>query len=198
MKRSRRAAKPKKPKLYKRYDPFTGAMVQVTRDDPRYDEWRHTRGTVASRKKQMLRDDPVEYAQTFGKQTVERQVGRTVRRAGGRIARKALPYIAAGGATAGLYAAAITGGLAIAAGGYVVMDRVARNQRLKLGERLNEISREFVRLQAAIKQRVGAREWMDVPAEVRKKALADYQRALGTATAQAQGSAVVGVRESYK
>lgn len=78
------------------------------------------------------------------------------------------------------------------------MDHVAKNQRLKLGDRLNAISREFVNQQNAIIVKLRARSWDEVPKEVRDKAVANYKRALGTATAQAQGSAIVGARESYK
>lgn len=198
--RKRSARKAKAPKLYKRYDPVTGELAKVTKDDPRYDEWRTTRGTVASRKKALARKDPLEYARTFGVETAKKRAARaaesTVIRTGRNVARALGPGVVG---TAAAYSAAITAQLAILAAGYVVMDRVAKNQQLKLGDRLNAISNEFVAQQNAIIVKAHARSWQEVPEEIRKKAVANYQRALATAAAQAQGSAIIGrVEGSYK
>lgn len=120
--------------------------------------------------------------------------------AASKALRKVGSVAGVGAAGAGLVAATVATQLAILAAGYVVMDRVARSQQLKLGDRVNEISREFIRQQATLIKQAGARSWSGVPQAVRDRAVANYQRALGTATAQAQGSAIVGARAtgSYK
>lgn len=74
------------------------------------------------------------------------------------------------------------------------MDAIAKKRQVALGERLNAISREFVSLQRKVQLELGVRDWQDVPADVRNRAVGDYKRAIGTASAQGQGSAVVGVR----
>jgi anti-sigma factor RsiW len=166
-------------KKYKRYDPFTGAMVQVTKDDPRYSEWRRTRGTVASRKKQMLREDPVEYAQTFGTQTVKRTAQRKVEQAAGRIVRRALPAVAASPAlqkAAGALPVIGTVGLLAAAGilGGWLMDKATKTE----GDRLNALSLAFVKAQEEMKRRAGVRTWLEVPSEPRNKLYREYLDAI--------------------
>ena len=90
--------------------------------------------------------------------------------------------------------------MGLIAAAYVVADQIAKNGRLKLGERINIISQRFILAQQEIEKKYGVARWDQVPSDVRSRWLTDYKRALGTANSQAQGSAFAGVREtgSYK
>jgi hypothetical protein len=174
-----------------------GHLEKVTADDPRFDEWRKTKGTVASRKKALLKANPLEYARTFGVKAASTRAERAAGAAGSRGLRavaKGAGAFAPGVATALGATAAVTAGFAILAAGYVVSDRIAKNQGLKLGARLNAISEQFIQTQNAVIVRLHARSWGEVPQAIRDKAVLDYKRALSTAAAQAQGSAFVGSR----
>lgn len=173
-----------------RYDPASGRRVKVTADDPRYDEWPSRKPGKAQREYGKFAEAPLTYAGTKVARKIETQVGRTLQRLG----RTALPTV--GAAAVG----ASAGAAAILAAGYVVTDAIARNQRIKLGDRLNAISSRFVETQRQLIAAFRAGSWEGVPADVRKKAVADYKSAIARATAQAQGSALVGARAegSYK
>lgn len=164
----------------------------MTADDPRYFEWSNRKPSKRTKLQEKILNAPGEYVAERS-----RKVATTAAtRAATTVARRVLPTLATGGAVAA--GAATVASLAILAAGYVVSDAIARNQRVKLGDRLNAISNQFLNLQHQVMAKYGVRSWDQVPPEVRNRAVADYKRALGTATAQAQGSAIVGQRESYK
>lgn len=181
-KRAAKAKKPKAPKTYKRYDPVTGALAKVTKDDPRYDEWRTTKGTVASRKKKLLKEDPLEYAQTFGVSAVKKRAERAVSTTVSKAARKvSAPVGAALAPTLARLApfaipAVITAGT-VAAGVAAYM-ALARNERKSAGERINEISREFAEHQAEVVKQLRVANWQAVPAELRTKLVNGYKAAI--------------------
>jgi hypothetical protein len=165
--------------------------VSVTADDPRYDDWPSRKPSKNSKLAAKLRDRPLELAAEEGSKHVARQLRSKARSSLGTAAKTAIA------SSAGLITAAAASA-AILATAYVVADQIAKNQRVKLGDRINAISQRFVAAQQDIERKYGTTRWADVPADVRAKWLSDYKRALGTANSQAQGSAFVGVRESYK
>lgn len=180
--RKRSSRKARAPKLYKRYDPVTGELAKVTKDDPRYEDWRRTRGTVASRKKALARSDPLEYARTFGlkavKQRAERAATTAVSRVGRRIAAPATAAVAptlARFAPLALPAVVAAGTVAAGVAAYLAL---ARNERIAAGERINQISREFVAHQRELVRQLGVTGWLQVPSDLRNKLVNGYKAAI--------------------
>jgi hypothetical protein len=176
--------------------------VRVTADTFEYADWPSRKPSKKKIQREAIKSDPIgtlgAAGVAAGRKAAERAAESTAKAA---LRATGVPAILAGarGAVAGsalpLAAAAASAG--ILAAGYVVMDRVAKTQALKLGDRVNAISSRFVQTQAALQKTYGVTHWQDVPSDQRNKAVSDYKRALATATSQAQGSALVGVRESY-
>ncbi len=109
--------------------------------------------------------------------------------------------VARGGLAAGAATLAGAGAAAgILAAAFMVGDTIARNGRLKLGDRVNAISLRFAETQRQLEAAFGTSRWDGVPADVRSKAVRDYRAAIATATSQAGGSAFAGTRAegSYK
>jgi hypothetical protein len=183
----KKSTRTKKPRLYKRYDPVDGHLEKVTRDDPRFDEWRTTRGTVASRKKKLLREDPVEYARTFGVTAVKRRAERSAETVVARTARAAARPAAAALAPFASRVAPFIGPVATLAAGAIALlllqNRSVRNARLALGERINALSLEFVKQQQLMAQQYHVEHFGDVPAEARTRLLNGYKQALDQLTA---------------
>jgi hypothetical protein len=165
--------------------------VSVTADDYRYDDWPSRKPSKTSKLAAKIREHPVDYA-------LERatKVATTKGRAAGRSVAKQLAGGAGAAATLGAAAASV--GLIAAA--FVVADAIAKNGRVKLGDRVNAISQRFVLAQQEIERKYGVGRWEQVPGDVRARWLSDYKRALSVANSQAQGTAFAGVREtgSYK
>lgn len=161
-----------------------------------YENWVSRKPSKKKIQRAALKADPLgtlgQLGAVAGKRALER-AGETAARTGLRTAK--IAGLGALGVTGTAVAAAATSG-AILAAGYLVMDRVARTQQAKLGDRLNAISNRFVETQRQLQLAFHGR----VPDDVNRKALADYKRALATANAQAQGSAFAGQRAegSYK
>lgn len=196
-----KAPKPKKAKLYTRYDPVTGKSAKVTIDDWRYDEWSSRKLTKKAREKKLLVDDPLKYVTSVGIESVAKKTGTKVIRQAKTAARKQLPnvgrLVTPGALAAG---AAITAGLAGLAAAFVVGEQIAKSGKRALGERINQLSYRFVETQNALIKQFRGTHWSDVPEQVRNKAVADYKKLLSIATSQAQGTAFVGRRAegSYK
>ncbi len=178
---------------------MSGKKFRVPESDPRYTEWSNRKPSKRKKLQAKILSAPGDYvrerAGKVAEESLKRVATTTLRRAVRLGGAAAVGELAVSGVAV---AATTTGALAILAAGYVVSNAIAKNQQLKLGERINLLSAEFVNVQKQVMAKFGVREWASVPAEVRNKAVADYKRALATATAQAQGSALVGVRESYK
>lgn len=185
--RKARAKKAKAPKLYKRYDPVTGELAKVTKDDPRYDEWRKTRGTVASRKKALAKSDPLEYARTFGVKAVQQRASRAAEAAVVRSARKVAAPVSAALAPSVARFAPLALPAVVAAGtvaaGVAAYMALARNERIAAGNRINQISLAFVKSQQDVVKQLGVRSWQDVPLELRNKLLDGYKRAIADVSA---------------
>lgn len=185
-KRSKRATtkKSKAPKLYKRYDPVTGELAKVTKDDPRYDDWRTTRGTVASRKKKLLKEDPLEYARTFGVKAVSTRAERAGAAVVGRTLRKVAPLAVGGVARVAPALAAIAPLAALTAAGIaavLLQNRSVANARLALGEKINALSRAFVAAQVQLAKEYRVPSFGQVPSEARNRLLDGYKQALAAA-----------------
>lgn len=197
--------KPTKERLFTRYDPETGQKVRVTKDTFEYAEWPSRKPSKKKIQRAALRADPIgtvgQLGTLAGKKAVERageRAGRDVLRAVGRATGVGGALGASrAAATAALPTVAAVG--AILAAGYYVSEQIAKRQSLKLGDRLNAISARFVETQRQLIKVFGD-SWDDVPADVRSKAVAEYKRAIATASSRAQGSALAGVRAvgSYK
>lgn len=193
-----RAKKPKKAKAPKRkkftrYDPETGRKVSVYEDDYRFDEWPDRKPSKSSKLAAKIREHPVDYALERATKVATAR-GRTASRSVGRK----LSGLVTGGAGAAATLGAAAAAVGIIAAAYVVADQIAKNGRVKLGDRINAISQRFALAQQEIERKYGTTRWDQVPADVRARWLSDYKRALSVANSQAQGTAFAGVRESYK
>lgn len=200
-KRVARKRAAKKERLYTRYDPETGQKVRVTKDAFEYSEWPSRKPSKKKIQRAALKADPLGTSSQVLSDAAKRATERTIDRTGVRVARNISTAALGAGTTTALRAAAGVAGAvgAILAAGYYVSDQIAKNQRMKLGDRLNAISARFVQTQAEL-VKVFGRTWDDVPPDVRTRAVNEYKRAIATASSQAQGSALVGVRAvgSYK
>lgn len=180
--------------------------MKVERDDPRY-AWPSRRQSKKTRKKNLLREDPLEYAKTFGaesvRQDIQRRTTSAVRRQVSRGTKGALGAAGALGtraAVAGATAAAVPAlaagaalALAITLGGTLLE---LAGVRLAAGEKVNAISRRFVSGQQQLMQQARVATWLEVPREARDRLLRDYRSALQRAT---QGVVAVGrVEGSFK
>lgn len=189
-----------------RYDPVSGAKVKVPDSDPRYLEWSNRKPSRRKKLQNKILSDPLGYAseraQHVAEEAAKHAAVETIRHTGKAVASGALEggALAATLATGASVAAAAGSAAAILAAAYVVGDKIARNQQVKLGDRLNAISLRFTQTQAQLEKLYGVRSWAGVPAAQRNKALSDYKAAIATATSQAQGSAFAGTRAegSYK
>lgn len=189
----RKKAKAPKRKKFTRYDPVSGRKVSVYEDDYRFDEWPDRKPSKSSKLAAKIREHPVDYALERATRVATAR-GRTATRS---VGRKLSGLVTGGaGAVATLGAAAAAAGIIATA--YVVADAIAKNQQVKLGEKVNAISNRFAQAQREIEAKYGGRSWEAVPQDVRSKWLAEYKRALSVANAQAQGTAFAGRRESYK
>lgn len=178
----------------------------MERDDPRY-AWPSRRQSKKTRKKNLLREDPLEYAQTFGaesvRQDIQRRTTAAVRRQVSRGTKTALGAAGALGtraAVAGVTAAALPAlaagaalALAITLGGTLLEHAGVRQA---VGEKVNRISLRFVSAQRELQKQAGVATWLEVPKEARNRLLGDYRSALQRAT---QGVVAVGrVEGSFK
>lgn len=175
--------------------------MRVTADTFEYADWPSRKPSRKKLQRESLKRDPIGTLAQVGTLAGKRAVERAGERAGRSVLRTlgvsgASVATLAKGATAALGTAAAAA--AILAAGYVVSDKIARTQRVKLGDRLNAISSRFVVTQRELEKHYGTTKWEGVPADVRARAVREYKAAIATATAQAQGSAIIGVRESYK
>lgn len=205
-----RSASAKKARLYTRYDPEVGTKVRVTSDSWEFANWPSRKPSKKRLQRESLKRDPLgtlgTIGTTAGKKAIERAgetAARTALRAAGipailAGARGAVATAAGGVTVAGVAAAASVA--AILAAGYAVMSHIAASGTVALGDRLNTISTRFVETQRQLIRAAGVRTWEQVPAAVRTKAVADYKRAISTASAQGRGSANVTrpVEGSYK
>lgn len=179
--RAKKVKKAKAPKLYKRYDPVDGHLEKVTRDDPRYDEWRRSKGTVASRKKALLKKDPLEYAKTFGADTVRKRASRAAETAVLRVGRKVAPLALAGASRVASVAVSLAPLAALSAAALaaiLLQNRSVANARLALGDRINALSLAFVEQQKRLAAEHGVKTFGEVPAAPRAALLAGYKQAL--------------------
>lgn len=170
----------------------------VTADDPRYTDWSNRKPSKRKKLQNKILSAPGEYVKERATKVAEDTAKRAIT---GALRGGVAVAIARGGAAAALPAAAAAGGVAsILAAAFLVGDTIARNQRVKLGDRLAAISNRFAQTQHQLEQAFGTDKWDGVPADVRSKAVRDYKAAIATATSQAQGSAFAGTRAegSYK
>jgi hypothetical protein len=168
--------------------------VSVTADDPRYDDWPSRKPGKTAKLAAKLRDRPVQLAA----EEATKHIATTLRRKGRGSLGTALKTAVGGITLAG--AGTVAASASILAAGYLVADTIARNERVKLGDRLNAISLRFAETQRRLEEAFGTTKWDGVPADVRAKAVRDYKSAIATATSRAQGQAFAGNRAegSYK
>jgi hypothetical protein len=162
----------------------TGELAKVTKDDPRYDDWRKTRGTVASRKKALLRADPLEYAKTFGLKAAGQRASRTGAAIASRVVRKVAPIAGGGLASLGSTAlrfAPLAGLTAAAIAAVLLQNRSVSNARLALGEKVNALSRAFADAQLQLAKEYRVPSFGHVPVEARTRLLNGYKEALAAA-----------------
>jgi hypothetical protein len=175
----KRKSKPKKAKLYTRYDPETGQKVRVTADSYEYTAWLSRKPSKKKQTRAALKSDPVGtlgiLGATAGKKAVERAGERAASgalRAGrGRLVAAATAL--ATSSTVGALAAAGAVGAAIYA-----MGKLAEAYTVSLGERANQISRQFVATQQQVIKQYGGSRWEDVPADLRNKLVNGYKAAI--------------------
>lgn len=188
--KKRAAPKAKKERLYTRYDPETGQKVRVTKDTFEYEEWPSRKPSKKKIQRESLKRDPVgtvgQVAVTAGKRSAERIVERSARdvlratgasgalATAGAVARTAVRAVAVPAAAAGI-------GLSLA----ISLGEALKGQaRVRTGDAINKLSRQFVANQAALMRVTGARSWDGVPKEARDRLLRDYRSAVATAAAQ--------------
>lgn len=169
---------------YTRYDPYSGRKYSVTEDDPRFTDWPERKPSAQQRKANKLLDRPLETISEEVTKDVSRKVASRVqagvRRGTSTVAARGAAALAASPLARVLPAVGAVGALAAAGilGGWL-MDRVGPAARLPtVGERINELSRNFVEAQGALMRKTGARSWHEVPQGPRDKLLADYKAAL--------------------
>jgi hypothetical protein len=171
--------------------------VRVTNDTFEYRDWPSRKPSKKKIAREAFKSDPLgttgSVAQQAGKRAIERAGEQTLT----RILRSARAGVPVAAAAAG--PAAVAAGILAAA--FLVGDRIARDQRVKLGDRVNTISLRFAETQRQLEAAFGTPgRWDGVPADLRAKAVRDYKSAIATATSRAQGQAFAGTRAegSYK
>lgn len=172
----------------------------MTADSFEYRDWPSRKPSKKKLAREAFKQDPLGTTGTVLQQAGKRSVERLGEHAATRVLRTARAGVGGALLGAGKTVAAATGVGTILAAGFLVADTIARNERLKLGDRLNAISLRFAETQRSIEQAFGTRTWSNVPADVRSKAVRDYKDAIATATSRAQGQAFAGTRAegSYK
>lgn len=173
-----------KAKKFTRYDPYTGRKVSVTADDPRYTEYLERKPSAQARKANKLLDKPLETIREEVTKDVSRKVATRVqaqvRRTSSGIAKGIGAAVTASPISRVLPALGAVGALAAAGilGGWL-MDRAGAAGRLPtMGDRVNELSRNFVEAQRALMHKTGASSWGQVPQGPREKLLAEYKAAI--------------------
>lgn len=195
-----RKPKARKARLFTRYDPTTGQKVRVTADTFEYREWPSRKPSKKKIAREAFKSDPLGTSGSVAQQAAKRAIERAGEQTITRVLRSARAAVLPAAAAAGGTAFAATGAASILAAAYLVGDRIARDQRLKLGDRLNAISLRFTETQRQLEAAFGTNKWDGVPADLRAKAVRDYKSAIATATSRAQGQAFAGARAegSYK
>lgn len=171
----------KKARLYTRYDPASGKKYRVTADDWRYAEWSNRKPSKRAKLQEKILSQPGEYIS----ERASRVGTEIARKSAGTIARKALPASAAvaGRILASAAFAPLASLTALAIGAALLERRSVGNARLALGERINNLSREFVAAQQQMAAEYRVAHFGDVPAEARNRLLAGYKTALARLTA---------------
>jgi len=173
----------KKARLYTRYDPTTGQKVRVTSDTFEYQQWPSRKPSKKKIAREALKTDPVGtlgmLGATAGKRAAERAGERAVSTAL-RSGRGAIATTVLG--TASSLAASSTA-VALAAAGAVgaaifAMGEIAKRYDVALGERANQISRQFVVTQQQVIKQYGGSRWEDVPLDIRTKLVNGYKAAI--------------------
>lgn len=158
--------------------------MRVTADDPRYDAWSNRKPSKRKKLQEKILAAPGKYAAERAQHIAETAVaagvaatGRAVVRAGGLSAalagaRALAPFALPAAAAAGTVAAAV-----------VAWREIARHERIAAGERINQISQQFVRTQGELMKQFGVSSWLQVPAEPRTKLLNGYKAAIAEVNA---------------
>lgn len=181
----------KKARLYTRYDPTTGQKVRVTADTFEYRDWPSRKPSKKKLAREAFKTDPIGTTGTMlqlaGKRSVEK-IGEHVAVGVLRKGRGLLP-VAAAGALEALGSTALVGTAALTAAALTAVflqNASVKNSRLALGDRINALSREFVKQQADMARAYGVAHFADVPAEARNRLLTGYKDALAALTASAR------------
>jgi hypothetical protein len=176
--------------------------VRVTSETFEYRDWPSRKPSKKKLAREAFKSDPLGTTGSITQQAAKRAVEKLGEHTATKLARSARGVLVGGAglASSGAVLAAGAGVATILAAAYLVGDTIARNQRLKLGDRLNAISVRFTQTQHQLEQAFGTTRWDGVPADVRAKAVRDYKSAIATATSRAQGQAFAGTRAegSYK
>lgn len=164
--------------------------MRVTKDTFEYEEWPSRKPSKKKLQRESLKRDPIgtvgQVAVTAGKRSAEKIAERTARDvlratgasgavgALGAVARRAVVAAAVPAAAAGV-------GLALA----ISLGEALKGQaRVRTGDAINKLSRQFVENQRALERVTGARNWDEVPKEARDRLIRDYKSAVATAAAQ--------------
>lgn len=179
--RKKKAPKPKKKRLYNRYDPLTGAKARVSADDPRYTEW-------LSRKPGKKRIRQERAAEVFGGSrvagVVAEEAARKAATASGRVLRSSTRGVlskagAAAASAAGVSApvlAAQAAGLAIAGALAYGLTRLILSR--DPGANLDKANREYQAAKRALMANLGVTTYGDVPKAARDKLYTAYKEAV--------------------
>lgn len=173
----------------------------MTADTFEYATWPSRKPSKKKIAREAFKQDPLGTTGAVAQQAAKRSIEKLGEHAATRVLRTARGGALAAGLSAGSVAAAATASASILAAAYLVGDTIARNERVKLGDRLNAISLRFAETQRQLEAAFGTPgRWDGVPADLRAKAVRDYKNAIATATSRAQGQAFAGTRAegSYK
>lgn len=171
--------------------------MRVTADTFEYATWPSRKPSKKKLAREAFKSDPLGTTGAVAQQATKRAIERAGEHTVVKVLRTARASVPLAAAAVGPAAAAA----AILAAAYLVGDRIARNEAVKLGDRLNAISLRFTETQRQLEAAFGTPgRWDGVPADLRAKAVRDYKGAIATATSRAQGQAFAGIRAegSYK
>lgn len=168
--------------------------MRVTADTFEYRDWPSRKPSKKKLAREAFKSDPIgttgTMLQAAGKRSVEK-IGEHVALGVLRKGKYVIPaaYTAARTAISAGAGAAFVGTAALTAAAITAIflqNASVANARLALGDRINALSREFVKQQEAMARAYGVAHFADVPAEARNRLLTGYKDALNALTKAAR------------
>jgi hypothetical protein len=156
----------------------------VTADDPRYSEWSNRKPSKRKKLQEKILSAPGTYVRERAQHVAEGAAAAAVGRTGKALAPAAL----AGARALAPYALPLAAAAGTVAAAVVAWREIARQERILAGDRINQISRQFVATQQEVMRQYRVSSWAQVPSDVRNKLLNGYKAAIADVQVYHAGS----------